>query len=199
MIAQAQPENQRHPGQHAARAWIRGCKRRRRAGLQPHENQNEEEEGVEGVDLGDDRLRPEHRRNAERESREIGRQAPTDERARAEPGGAAGQRAEQGAREMHAVGDRAERQVRKEMADQREQRIARRVLDAEEVARQDEKPVVLERHGARRSGGIEREERQGDGPGLQPVCPLGPERLSGQHQRLAQARQRVQEALTLQS
>ena len=59
------------------------------------------------------------------------------------------------------------------------------MFDAEEVARQDEKPVVLERHGARRSGGIEREERQGDGPGLQPVCPLGPERLSGQHQRLA--------------
>src|SRR5260221_10207560 len=86
---------------------------------------------------------------------------------------------------MHAISDRAERQVRKEMTDQREKRIARRVLDAEEIARQDEKTIVLQRHSARRRSCIERKERHGHGCGLQPVCPPRPEWLSRQHQRFA--------------
>src|SRR5439155_2182460 len=142
-------------------------------------------ERIEGVDRGDDRLRPERRRYAERESREIGRQPPADQGARAQPGGAAGESAEQRAREMHAVGDGAKRQIGKEMTDPDEQRIARRVFDAEEVARQDEKSVVLQRHSARSSSCIDRKEGYGDARGLQPVCPLRSERLSGQHQRLA--------------
>src|SRR2546427_12670212 len=158
VIAQAQPENKRHPGQHPAATRARRREGGWGAGRQPHEDKNEEEERIEGVALSDDRLRPEHGRNAERESREISRQPPADQGARAEPGGAAGQGAEQRAREMHAVGDGAKRQVRKEMTDQREKRIARRVFDAEEVARQDEKPIVLQRDSARSRSSIERKE-----------------------------------------
>ncbi len=70
---------------------------------------------------------------------------------------------------MYAVRHRAERQVREELADQHEKRIARRVSVAEEIRPENEQPVVLERDGARRGGRIERKERQGDDPGLEPV------------------------------
>ena len=59
------------------------------------------------------------------------------------------------------------------------------MLDAEKIARQDEKAVILEGHAARSACRIERKERRGDDAGLQPICPLGPERLCWGHQRFA--------------
>ena len=48
-----------------------------------------------------------------------------------------------------------------------------RVLDAEEIARKDEQPVVLEGDRARRGQGVEREERRRHAGGLSPVGASG--------------------------
>jgi hypothetical protein len=96
VIAQAQAEQQRDPGQ-----------RRSRPKREP--GQEQEEEGIEGIDLGDDRLRPEHRRKAQYECGEPCRQPGEPELARAEPRRRARERAEQRGSEMDAIGDRAHR------------------------------------------------------------------------------------------
>jgi hypothetical protein len=93
------------------------------------------------VDLGDQRLRPERRRKAEPERRRYAGQAAGRERATAHTRRPQ-QRAEEGAREVDAIGDRAEGRCVKEVADQREEREAGRMLYAE-IARKDEQPIVL--------------------------------------------------------
>ena len=60
---------------------------------------------------------------------------------------------------MDPQGDGSDRQQREELAEQGEQRIAGRVVDAQEVGRHDEETVVLEGDGARGAIGIQAEER----------------------------------------
>src|SRR6266850_613598 len=83
------------------------------------------------------------------------------------------QRAQHGAQEMHAISDGAERQISEELAEQRVQRIAGRVLDAEEIAREDEEAVVLQRHRARRGEGVEDQQGERHQPGFEPVSTWG--------------------------
>jgi hypothetical protein len=189
VIAQAQAVDQRHPVEDPD-------VERPGARSQAEPDHQDEEERVEGVDLGDYRLRPEHRREAEAERREPGRRAPFDQRARAHPEQPAGGRAKQRAQQVHAVRHRADRQQREQLAEQRVQRVARRVLDAEEVARQDEQAVVLQRDAARRARRVEDEERRGERARLQPIPPARPERLRRRHPRLpARGAPQVNEAV----
>jgi hypothetical protein len=55
------------------------------------------------------------------------------------------------------------------------------MLDAEEIARQDEKPVVLQRDCARRSRCVERKQGSGDEAGLRPIGAPG---IEGRVQRV---------------
>src|SRR4051812_15820158 len=84
---------------------------------------------------------------------------------------------------MHPVGHRAEGQPAEEMAGQREQRIARRMLDAEEITGENEEPVILERDGMRRRQRVQREHQERDQPRVQ--------RLASRHQRRPQVKEAV--------
>src|SRR5216117_2622197 len=85
---------------------------------------------------------------------------------------------------MDTVSDGSEWQMGEQVADQGEKRIARRMLDAQKIARQNEQPVVFQGYRARRSERIEREQRGGDDSSLQPVGAHRSQGLGrGQHQR----------------
>src|SRR5690349_20187129 len=58
------------------------------------------------------------------------------------------------------------------------------MLDAEKVARKDEKPIVLERDRARCSNGVKQKGGERDQPGLQPVATHGTKQCGSlEHQR----------------
>ena len=63
---------------------------------------------------------------------------------------------------MDPESDRSDRQQREELTEDGHQRIARRMVDAQEVGRHDEQAVVLERDGARCAVGVQAEERDED-------------------------------------
>src|SRR5918992_4325510 len=87
---------------------------------------------------------------------------------------------------MHTVSNGPEWHEREEVGDQREKRVAGGVLDPEEIARQDEKPVVLQGYAARRGQRVKREQHGRDAAGLHPVGPGRPEAPGRQrHQRLS--------------
>jgi hypothetical protein len=70
---------------------------------------------------------------------------------------------------VHAVGYGTEWQQREKVPDPNEQRVPWRMLDAEKIARQDEKPVVLHDHAARRGRGIEGEQDGENGHWMPPI------------------------------
>ena len=120
------------------------------AGAQQHQRVGgEEEQRVQGVDLGDDGLRPELLRDAEEPGRDQGRRRRRAQQPRAGVHGAAGQRAEHRARQVPEERGVAERQPREQVDDQRVEGIARRVGDAEVHAGHQEQAVVLQDNGAR--------------------------------------------------
>ena len=119
------------------------------AGAQQHQRVGgEEEQRVQGVDLGDDGLRPELLRDAEEPRRDQGRRRRRAQQPRAGVHGAAGQRAEHRARQVPEDGGVAERQPSEQVDDQRVDRIARRVGDAEMHAGHQEQAVVFQDNGA---------------------------------------------------
>ena len=95
------------------------------------------------------------------------------------------ERAEKRARQVDTVSDGSKWQMGEEVADQGEERIAGRMLDAQEIARQNEQPVVFQGHRARSGERVKREQQRGADASLDPVGPDGPEALRCQHQRFA--------------
>ena len=131
----------------------------------------EEEQCVEGVDLGDDGLRPELLRHPEEPRRSQGRHGRRPQQAGAAVQGAAGEGAEHPARQVSEDGGVAERQPREQMDDQRVERVTRGWGDAEVHAGHQEQAVVLEHHGARQGNGVERkrtQDRRGQRRGIGP-------------------------------
>jgi hypothetical protein len=176
VVGERQPEEQRH--------------RPQRPLAQRQVEQRERKQRVQRVHLRHDRLRPERRRQPQRQRRERRRQPALHQATSAQPQRRARGRAKQRAKQMHPVGHRAHRHLRRQPPQRRVQRIARRVRHPQEITRQDEIAVVFHHHRARRAQGIDGEERQRDKRGTQAVVARGTHGLSRARRSAAAMRAR---------
>ena len=125
--------------------------------VQDHRVRGEERQGVERIDFGDDRLRPEMLRRAEQPRRSQRRQPRCAQQAGAGIHPAARQRPERRAGHVAQHRGAAERKLHEQVAEQRVERIAGRVGDAEMRPRHQEQAVVFQHDGARQRQHVQHE------------------------------------------